>query len=167
MKRSNHTARQPRIRRSQQGPANRPTIRHTVAHRVCCCLGLLALLTSCTPAPMTNTVVTRADSPDGHLSALLVDRYYHAALVSDGFFLILVPRGRSIDSTISAKNIGDAAALVATWASKVRLSWRGNDTLTVLCDSCGLRAIDISKRLDLISGTRILYLRFPEHTAYH
>lgn len=35
------------------------------------CLVLLATLMSCNPAPMTNTVVSSAQSPDGKLSAIL------------------------------------------------------------------------------------------------
>jgi hypothetical protein len=133
---------------------------------VCCGLFLASALVSCKPAPMTNTVVAEATSPDGKSSALLVDRYYQAALAADEFFLIVIPRSQRTDQAINARHIGDRAALVATWASKVRLRWGSNDTLLVSCDSCGLKPIDISKRLDHIGSVKIVYQGFPEHTAY-
>jgi hypothetical protein len=130
------------------------------------CLVLLATLMSCNPAPMTNTVAASATSPDGKLTAILVDRYLHAARVSDGFFLIVIPRGQSPAEAINARNIGDSSALVATSANKVQLRWGDAGTLVVVCDSCGLHAIDISKKLDQIGSTKIVYEGFPKHTAY-
>jgi len=127
---------------------------------------LFAGLAGCKPVPVTNTVVDMAKSPDEKTSAILVDRYYHAARISDEFFLILIPSSQNIDEVVKARHIGDSSALVATWASKVRLHWQSNDTLLVTCDSCGLRPIDISKKLDHIGSFKIIYLGFPEHTAY-
>jgi hypothetical protein len=121
------------------------------------CLILLAGLLGCQPAPMTNTVVALARSRDGKSVALLVDRHLKMARVSDGFFLIVIPTGRSTDQAIAARDIGDSAALVATWASKLRLSWSSNDELLVSCDSCGLRDIDIEKQLNHIGITKIAY----------
>lgn len=131
-----------------------------------CCIFLPALLIGCKAAPTTNTIVAKAQSPDGKTSALLVDRYYHTARVSDGFFLILVPSSQSVSEAINAKNIGNSAVLIATWASKVRLRWEGNNTLLVGCDSCGLEAIDIIRKLDHFGSIRIIYQGFPKHTAY-
>jgi len=131
-----------------------------------CCLMILLSLLSCSAAPTTNTVVYQAQSPDGSRLAILVDRYYHAARVSDGFFLIVLPRGQGAGSAINARNIGDSAALVATGASKVHMSWQNSNTLTVVCDACGLKPIDISKELGHLGDTKIVYRGFPEHTAY-
>ena len=131
-----------------------------------CVLAVSAALAGCKPAPMTNTLVDRAQSPDGKSSAILVDRYYHAARVSDGFFLIVIPSSQNVDEAVNAPDIGDSSALVATWASKVRLRWQSNDTLLVICDSCGLKPIDVSKKLDHIGTTKIVFVGFPEHTAY-
>jgi len=115
---------------------------------------------------MKNTVVAKAESPDGTLVAVLVDPYYQVARVADGFFLIVVPNGQDVNLAISARDIGDSSALVATWANKVQIRWQDNSTLLVICDSCGLRAIDISKKLDHIGPTRIIYQGFPKGTAY-
>lgn len=115
---------------------------------------------------MKNTVVVRSESPDGKSSAILVDRYYQAARVSDEFFLIVVPSGQDADAAINVRQIGESSALVATLANKVQLRWQDNSTLLVVCDSCGLQAIDISKKLDHIGNTKIVYQGFPEHTAY-
>jgi hypothetical protein len=141
-------------------------IRLLKAHLMGCCLALLATLISCKPFPTTNTVIVKAESPDGKLSALLVDRFYHAARISDGFFLIVISSTRNADEAVNAQNIGESAALVATRADKVQLRWQDNETLVAICDSCGLEAIDISKELDRIESTKIVYQGFPDRTAY-
>lgn len=114
---------------------------------------------------MTNTVVTQALSPDGKSSALLVDRHYQAARMSDEFFLIVISGSQSADEAIAARHIGDSAALVATWAGKVQLHWQSDDALLVTCDSCGLEAINISKKLDHVGSSKIVYHGFPAHIA--
>jgi hypothetical protein len=130
------------------------------------CLVMLATLMGCKPAPMMNTVIAQAQSPDGKSNAVLVDRYVHAARVSDGFFLMVIPSGQNLSEAINARNIGDSSALVATSANRVPLRWQDSGTLLVVCDSCGLQAIDISKKLDHIGSTKIVYQGFPEPTAY-
>lgn len=115
---------------------------------------------------MTNTVVCRADSPHGGSSALLIERYYRAALSSNQFYLLVLPKGQDADKAINDKDIADSSALVATLAGKVQLRWQNDDTLLAICDSCGLEAIDISKKLDHIGSVKIVYQGFPEHTAY-
>ena len=131
----------------------------------CCSVVLFTLLMSCR-APVTSTVVQRAESPDGKLFAILVDRYYHTARVSDEFFLVVIPSNQNADETVNARHIDDSSALIATWANKVQLHWQSDDTLFVICDSCGLRPIDISRKLDHIGSIKIVYQGFPEHTAY-
>lgn len=133
---------------------------------VCCCLVLVSVLVNCKRAQTTNTIVVRVTSPDGKFSALLVDRYYHAARVSDEFFLIVIPGDQNERQAVNARDIGDASALVTTRATKLQLRWQSNDTLLVICDWCGLKAIDISKKIDRIGSVKIIYQGFPEHTAY-
>lgn len=130
------------------------------------CLLLLTVLIGCKPAPMTNTIIAKVQSPDGKSYALLVDRYYQAARVADEFFLIVIPTSQNPNEAITARRIGDSSALVATSASKVQLRWQSNNTLFVICDSCGLKPIDVSKKLDHVGATKIVYQGFPEHTAY-
>jgi hypothetical protein len=120
----------------------------------------------CKTAPMTNTIIVQAHSPDGQASALLVERYYHAALGSNGFYLLVLSEGQDARKVINDEDIRDSSALVATAAGKVQLRWQDKDTLLVVCDSCGLEAIDISKKLDHVGSIRIIYQGFPEHTAY-
>jgi hypothetical protein len=131
-----------------------------------CSLILTLAPLGCKAASMTNTVVSRADNPNGRSSALLVERYRHAALSSNQFYLLVLPKEQNIDKAVNREDIEDSSALVATLAGKVQLRWQGNDTLLVVCDSCGLEAIDISKKLDHIGTTKIVYHGFPEHTAY-
>jgi hypothetical protein len=128
-------------------------------------LFLLMALVGCKTAPMTNTVVAQVQSPDGKSSALLADRRYDAARVPDEFFLIVIPESQSAERAVAAKHIGDSAALVATWASKVQLRWQSNDALLANCDACGLEAINIAKKLDHVGPTKITYQGFPAHIA--
>jgi hypothetical protein len=86
---------------------------------------LLTTLVGCKATPMTNTVVAQAQSPDRKSSALLVDRHYDVARVPDEFFLIVIPGSQSADEAMAAKHIGDSAARVATWASKVQPALAG------------------------------------------
>ena len=133
---------------------------------VCGFLIASATLMGCKPAPMTNTIIAQAQSSDGRFNAILVERYLHAARVSNGFFLIITPADQNPVKAINARDIGGSSALVATRADKVKLRWQDSNTLLVVCDSCGLQAIDISKKLDHIGNTKIVYQGFPEHTAY-
>lgn len=112
-----------------------------------------------------NTVVTSAASPDGKSTAVLVDRYYDAARVADEFFIVVVKRQENIREAVTARNLGKSSALVATRASKVELRWQNKDTLIVICDSCGLSAIDIEKKVDRIGSVGIIYQGFPNQTA--
>ncbi len=120
----------------------------------------------CKTVPMTNTIVNRADSPNGKSSALLIERYYHAALNANQFYLLVLSKEQDPNGAINDKDIGDSAALVATKASRVELKWDPSGTLLVSCDSCGIQAIDVSKELDHLGSTKIVYQGFPEHTAY-
>ena len=129
------------------------------------CLLLMVLL-GCKTAPMTNTVVSRADNPNGQSSALLVERYYHAALNANQFYLLIVPKDHDLTKALNDTDIADSSALVATKARRVALRWDNNGTLFVICNSCGIEAIDVSKKLDHLGSTKIVYQGFPEHTAY-
>jgi hypothetical protein len=136
-------------------------LRSTVASLI-----LTIVLLGCKTAPMTNTVVCQADNPSGQLSAILVERYYHAALNANQFYLLVIPKEQDPTKALNDKDIADSSALVATKARRVVLKWQGSGTLLVICDSCGIEAIDVSKKLDHLGPTKIIYQGFPEHTAY-
>ena len=127
---------------------------------------LLVGLTGCKTAPMTNTVVSRADNPDGQSAALLVERYYHAALNANQFYLLIVPNNHDLTKALNDTDIADSSALVATKARRVSLKWDNSGTLLVICDSRGITAIDMSKKLNHLGSTKIVYQGFLEHTAY-
>jgi hypothetical protein len=127
---------------------------------------LLVILIGCEPAPATNTIVASVQSPDKRVSALLVDRSFEAARISDGFFLIVIPASHNVTDAINANDINETAVLIATGAGTVQLRWQDDNTLLVVCDSCGIKPVDISKKLDHIGTTRIVYRGFPAHTAY-
>lgn len=128
-------------------------------------LVLLAVVFGCRPFAVTNTVVSKAISPDGKVAAILLDRRYHNARSSDEFFLILVQGTQSANSAIAARHIGESAAFVATYASKLQLSWENDSTLRVVCDSCGLESIDIEKKLTHLNAINIRYEGFPVDIA--
>jgi hypothetical protein len=119
-----------------------------------------------THALMTNTIVRQVANPYRKTSAVLVERYYKAALSNDQFYLLLLSDQQNANRTINDEDIADSSALVATLAGKVQLRWQDKDRLMVICDSCGLEAVDISKKLDHIGSTKIVYQGIPEHTAY-
>ena len=132
-------------------------------------LGVIAMmLGGCktSHAPMTNTIIRQADNPYRKTTAVLVQRYYKAALSNDQFYLILLSENQDVNKAINDDDIANSSALVATLAGKVQLRWQDKDTLLVTCDVCGLVAVDISKKLDHIGSTKIVYQGFPEHTAY-
>jgi hypothetical protein len=128
-------------------------------------LVLLAIVFGCRPFAVTNTVVSKATSPNAKVVAILVDRRYHNARSSDEFSLILVQGTQSANSAIAARHIGESAALVATYASKLQLSWENDSTLRVVCNSCGLRPIDIEKKLTHLNAINIRYEGFPVDIA--
>ena len=122
-------------------------------------------LMGCKPAPMTNTIVTQAQSPNGKASALLVDRSYKAARVPDEFFVIVIGSDKKPEEAIAERHLGVSAVLVATWANKVRLRWQTDDVLIAVCESCGLEAINISKKEDHVGTITVLYEGFPARIA--
>lgn len=127
---------------------------------------LSAVLLGCKTAPMTSTVINRADNPNGQSSALLVERYYQAALNANQFYLLVLPKDQDLTRALNDKDIVDSSALVATNARRLVLKWENSRTLLVICDSCGIEAIDVDKKLDHLGPTKIIYQGFPDHTAY-
>lgn len=83
---------------------------------------------------MTNKVVCKTDNPNGKSSAVLVERYYHAALNANQFYLLIIPKERDSSMALNDKEIGDSSALVATKARRVVLRWQDSGTLLVLCN---------------------------------
>jgi hypothetical protein len=124
-------------------------------------LGTLCAASSGCRAATTNTVVARAVAPDGRRVAVLLDRYYHLARVSDEFFVIIVPDASGVDAAIKRPHIGDDAAFVATNAGKVRVQWVRRDTLVVTCEACGLQSIDVMKRVDHLGSVTVLHRGVP------
>jgi hypothetical protein len=120
----------------------------------------------CKTAPITNAIVSRADNPNGETSALLVQRYRRAALTSDGFYLLIVSKNQDVSKAINNEAIHNSSALVATSAKLVQLHWQDRGTLIISCASCGLQAVDITKKLNHVGPFRIIYEGFPKHTAY-
>ncbi len=129
------------------------------------CASAQALCSAGCKSPPTDTVIDKAVSADGRYVAVLSERDVHAALTANVFYLIVIPARQDFNETIRANDNWDKAPLIATWAKAVRLRWRDDRTLLVVCDSCGLRPIDIIAKRDRDGPVTILYQGFPEHTA--
>jgi hypothetical protein len=104
---------------------------------------------------MTNTVVDQSKNPNGRSSAILVERYRHAALSANVFYVLIVSDNEDVAKVANNEDIEKRSALVATKASKVRLRYDNPSTLLVTCDACGLEAIDIMQKLDRLGATSI------------
>jgi hypothetical protein len=124
------------------------------------------MLIGCKPSPMTNTVVDQEKNPNGRSSAILVERYRHAALNANIFYVLVLSNNEDRGKATNDEEIEKRSALVATKASKVKLHYENPSTLLVICDACGLEAIDIMRKRDHIGDTTIVYQGFPQHTAY-
>ena len=147
----------------RQSPASATVgVLRALARTACLSADIVVLLTGCFGGKVSSTIVQKAASPDGNSIALFIDRAYHIARASNEFVLIVVPHARDLDEAVADKAIGDSAAFVATYAGGVRLHWQGNDTLVVVCDSCGLRPLDIEKRLDRLGRLQIVYRGVPQ-----
>jgi hypothetical protein len=129
-------------------------------------ISVAAMLVGCKPAPMTNTVVEQAKNPNGRSSAILVERYRHAALSANVFYVLILSTDEDLGKATNDEDIEKRSALVATKASKVTLRYETPSTLRIVCEACGLEAIDIMQKLDRLGDTTIVYQGFPQHTAY-
>ena len=129
-------------------------------------LAVTTMLIGCRPSPMTNTVVNQARNPNGRSSAILVERYRHAALSSNVFYVLIISTNEDVVKVTNDENIAKRSALVATKASRLKLAYDNPSTLLVTCEACGVEAIDIMKKLDHVGDTTIRYQGFPQHTAY-
>ena len=94
------------------------------------------LLIGCKPAPMTNTVVDQSKNPNGRSSAILVERYRHAALSANVFYVLIVSDNEEVAKVANNEDIEKRSALVATKASTVRLRYDNPST----CSSPAMRA---------------------------
>jgi hypothetical protein len=114
---------------------------------------------------MTSTVVVRKVSPNGANVALLIDRHYHAARVSDEFFITVISANADATSAVNSRHLGSSSVLVATLANNVQLEWQSENSLLVLCNSCGLEAVDIEKKTYRAGAVAVVYQGFPQHIA--
>ena len=151
---------------SGEAQARNHTRENVSVLRLCFCLIFLVPLTGCEPAPMTNTVIAKAQSPDGKWRAILAYREIKVAMHNDEYFLTIIPSNQQVNEAITVYNLNEPSAFVATWAesgwaNKVQLRWQSNDTLLVICDSCGLTPEHVEKKLDHIGPTKIIYQGVP------
>jgi hypothetical protein len=130
------------------------------------CSSLAIILIGCRTAPMANTVVDQDKNPDGRSSAILVERYRHAALNANIFYVLVLSSNEDLERATNDEEIEKRSALVATKASKVILRYENSSTLLVICNACGLEAVDIMQKRDHVADTKIVYQGFPQHTAY-
>ena len=121
--------------------------------------GLLA--TGCDSADYT--VVRNAKSPNGDLSALLVQRRGHDSLSSDVYYVILT-NGKNATPNLS-KATHDKPILVATHGQDLGIQWSGSNALNIVCNGCGIRPIDIMDKRESADSVSITYIGFPNGAA--
>jgi hypothetical protein len=109
------------------------------------------------------TVIKNAKSPDGDLSALLVQRRGHDSLSSDVYYVILTNSKREMQNL--PKAIHDKPILVATHGQDLGVQWSGTNALSIICAGCGIRPIDIMNKKGSEGSVTITYVGFPNGTA--
>jgi hypothetical protein len=125
-------------------------------------MGLLAgfLAIGCDSADYT--VIKNVSSPEGNVSALLVQRRGHDSLSSDVYYVIL------IDSRDKRPNLAkathDKPILVATNGEDLQIRWSGPHTLSITCADCGMRPIDVIEKKTIEDTVNVTYMGFPNGT---
>jgi hypothetical protein len=109
------------------------------------------------------TVVKSAKSPDGNLSALLVQRRAHGPLSSDVYYVIMTDNQHEIPNLSTATH--DNPVLVATHGQDLGVHWSGANAMDIICARCGMRPIDIIEKKGSFGSVSITYLGFPNGTA--
>jgi len=109
------------------------------------------------------TVVKSAKSPDGSLSALLVQRRGHGPLSSDVYYVIMTDNQHEMPNLSKATH--DKPILVATHGQDLGVQWSGTNAMSIICASCGMRPIDIMEKKGSLGSVSITYLGFPNGTA--
>jgi hypothetical protein len=120
-----------------------------------------AVLLGCNHAPPDRTIIAEATSPTGRSTAFLQHLHFDKALTADVYLLTIAVSKDDLERLGTGRALADSSVLVATWADKVRMQWRTDRELIVRCDSCGLEAADITKRVEQSGQTKIVYAGFP------
>ena len=105
------------------------------------------------------TIVRNVVSPDNALSALLVQRRGHDALSSDVYYVLLVNSHQPMPSLPRA--IHDKPILVATHAHELVLKWSGPKRVDLICDSCGIKKIDVIEKNEKWDSVDVAYIGLP------
>lgn len=105
------------------------------------------------------TVVKNAKSPDGSLSALLVQRRSHGPLSSDVYYVIVIDNQHEMPNL--AKATHDKPILVATHGQDLGVQWSETKAMSIICASCGIRPVDIMEKRESLGSVNITYLGFP------
>jgi hypothetical protein len=105
-------------------------------------------------------VIREAKSPDGQQSALLVRRRGHDSLSADVYFVILSRDAKGLTPNLP-KAVHDKPVLAVTNGEDLRLQWSGKDALTISCNKCGMRSIDINEKRDRDGSVVVTYEGLP------
>jgi hypothetical protein len=109
------------------------------------------------------TVLKNARSPDGNLSAMLVQRRGHDSLSSDVYYVLLTNTESEMRNLSKATH--DKPILVATHGQDLGVQWSGTNALSIVCAGCGMRPIDIMEKKGSDGSVNITYVGFPNGTA--
>jgi hypothetical protein len=108
------------------------------------------------------TVIKNVRSPEGRVSALLVQRQGHDSLSSDVYYVILIDNRDKKPSL--AKATHDKPILVATHGWDLGIQWSDPHTLSITCAGCGMRPIDIIEKKAIEDTVNVTYMGFPNGT---
>lgn len=105
------------------------------------------------------TILKNVASPDNSFSAQLVRRRGHDSLSNDVYYVLLTKGDQPAPSLRRA--IHDNPVLVATRAQDVVLKWSGPHTVVLVCESCGIKKIDVIERKEKWNSISVAYVGFP------
>jgi hypothetical protein len=105
------------------------------------------------------TVMKNVNSPEGRVSALLVQRRGHDSLSSDVYYVILIDSNDKRPNL--AKAFHDKPIMVATHGQDLGIQWSGPHTLSITCADCGMRSIDIMEKKAIEDAVNVTYIGFP------
>lgn len=77
--------------------------------------------------------------------------------------MIVIPANQNVEEAISVRRYWDSAPFVATRGNRVKIRWESNDSLLVICDSCGLETIDLVQKWDHVGPVKVFYQGFPRY----
>lgn len=132
----------------------------------CGCLALMLLNSACGlllggDGGRYEVAVTER-SPDGAMTALVVDEYRGDSSDPYAVLVIVAPSGLDPHKAMKDRNLYRYLAMEAYAPATIGLYWQDNTTLDASCVLCKLRPRDINKQSNHLESIDIVYKGFPD-----